>query len=77
MYYFFYENNILLRLVKLSITFTSFTSKLKTTIKAMEFKRKFGRQKKSKPTKGLFLVILLALALFLWYNAESLLKSLF
>lgn len=64
-------------MAKLSITFTSFTSKLKTTIKAMEFKRKFGRQKKSKPTKGLFLILLLALALFLWYNAESLLKSLF
>lgn len=43
----------------------------------MEFKRKFGRQKKSNPKKGLFLVVLLALVLFLWYNAESLLKSLF
>lgn len=43
----------------------------------MEFKRKFGRKKESKPTKGIFLVLLLALALFLWYNAESLLKSLF
>jgi hypothetical protein len=43
----------------------------------MEFKRKFGKQKKSKPQKGLFLVLLLALVLFLWYNAESLLKSLF
>jgi hypothetical protein len=43
----------------------------------MEFKRKFGKQKKSKPAKGLFLVILLALALILWFNTESLLKSLF
>lgn len=42
----------------------------------MEFKRKFGKQKKSKPAKGLFLVILLALVLFLWYKAESILKSL-
>lgn len=43
----------------------------------MEFKRKFGRKKESKPKKGLFLLLLLALVLFLWYNAESLLKSLF
>jgi hypothetical protein len=43
----------------------------------MEFKRKFGKQKESKPKKGLFLVLLLALAIFLWYNAESLLNSLF
>ena len=43
----------------------------------MEFKRKFGRKKESKPKKGLFLVLLLALAIFLWYNAESLLSKLF
>ncbi|KOY51001.1 hypothetical protein I602_561 [Polaribacter dokdonensis DSW-5] len=43
----------------------------------MEFKRKFGRKKESKPKKGLFLVLLLAIILFLWFNAESLLNSLF
>jgi hypothetical protein len=43
----------------------------------MEFKRKFGKKKESKPTKGLMLVLLLALALFLWFKAEPLLNSLF
>ena len=43
----------------------------------MEFKRKFGKQKASKPKKGLFLIVLLAIALYLWFNAESLLKALF
>lgn len=43
----------------------------------MEFKRKFGRKKESKPKKGLFLVLLLALAIYLWYNAEPLLGKLF
>jgi hypothetical protein len=43
----------------------------------MEFKRKFGKQKKSKPTKGLLLVLLLALVLYLWYNAESFFTSFF
>ena len=43
----------------------------------MEFKRKFGKQKKSKPKKGLFLIVLLAIALYLWFNAESILNALF
>lgn len=43
----------------------------------MEFKRKFGKRKKSKPTKGLLLVLFLILALYLWFNAESLIKALF
>lgn len=43
----------------------------------MEFKRKFGKKKESKPKKGLFLVLLLAIVIFLWYNAESLLSKLF
>jgi hypothetical protein len=43
----------------------------------MEFKRKFGRKKESKPVKGLFLVLLLAIAVILWYKAESIMKTLF
>jgi hypothetical protein len=43
----------------------------------MEFKRKFGKQKESKPKKGLMLILLLALALFLWFKAENILNSLF
>lgn len=43
----------------------------------MEFKRKFGKQKKSKPTKGLLLVLLLVLVLYLWFNADSLMNALF
>ncbi|WP_302849809.1 hypothetical protein [Polaribacter pectinis] len=43
----------------------------------MEFKRKFGRQKQSKPTKGLFLVILLAVVLILWFKADAIMEALF
>jgi hypothetical protein len=43
----------------------------------MKFKRKFGKQKESKPKKGLLLVLLLAFALFLWFKAEALLTALF
>jgi len=42
----------------------------------MEFKRKFGRKKKTKPTKGIFLILLLALALFLWFKAEDIINAL-
>ncbi|MGJ8745269.1 hypothetical protein [Polaribacter sp.] len=43
----------------------------------MEFKRKFGRNKETKPVKGLFLVALLALALLLWFKAEDIMNALF
>jgi hypothetical protein len=43
----------------------------------MEFKRRFGKQRESKPKKGIMLVLLLALALFLWFKAESLLSAIF
>lgn len=43
----------------------------------MEFKRRFGKQKESNPRKGIMLVLLLALALFLWFKAESLLTAIF
>ncbi|MEN8964808.1 MAG: hypothetical protein ABF250_02355 [Polaribacter sp.] len=43
----------------------------------MEFKRKFGRKKQAKPKKGLFLVILLAIALILWFKADAIMEALF
>lgn len=43
----------------------------------MEFKRRFGNQKKSQPKKGLFLILLLAIALFLFFNAEKFLNKFF
>ncbi|MEO9570087.1 MAG: hypothetical protein ABJH82_13310 [Polaribacter sp.] len=43
----------------------------------MEFKRKFGRKKQTKPTKGLFLVIVLAFVLILWFKAEDIMNALF
>lgn len=43
----------------------------------MEFKRKFGRRKESKPKKGLLLVILLAVALILWFKADAIMEALF
>ena len=43
----------------------------------MEFKRKFGRQKESKPTKGLLLVLLLVIAVVLWFKADEIMNALF
>jgi flagellar basal body-associated protein FliL len=43
----------------------------------MEIKRKFGKQKESKPKKGLFLVIILIIVVLLWYNAEVILETFF
>lgn len=43
----------------------------------MEFKRKFGNRKKSKPKKGLFLVILLVIVLILWFKADALMEAIF
>jgi hypothetical protein len=43
----------------------------------MEFKRKFGNRKQKNSKKGLFLVILLALAILFWYKAEDLINLFF
>jgi hypothetical protein len=43
----------------------------------MEFRRKFGKQKEKKSLKGLFLIILLVVVLYLWFNADSFIKALF
>jgi hypothetical protein len=42
----------------------------------MEFKRKFGKRRETKPVKGLFLVLLLAFVLFLWFKAGSIIEAL-
>jgi len=39
----------------------------------MEFKRRFGNQKRGNPKRGLFLVILLIVVLYLFFNAEKIL----
>ena len=46
-------------------------------MREIKFKRKFGRQKTSKPKKGIFLVLLLLIAILLWYKAESLMNAIF
>jgi hypothetical protein len=43
----------------------------------MEFRRKFGRKKRTKPTKGIFLILLLAIAIILWFKAEDIMHALF
>jgi hypothetical protein len=43
----------------------------------MKIGRKFGNQKKSKPQKGAFLVLLLVIVLFLWFKTDSLIAGLF
>jgi len=43
----------------------------------MEFRRKFGRKKESKPIKGIFLILLLLVAIILWFKMEAILDALF
>ena len=43
----------------------------------MEFKRKFGKKKQTKPTKGVFLILLLVIAVLLWFKMEPIMNSLF
>ncbi|WP_262510182.1 MULTISPECIES: hypothetical protein [Polaribacter] len=43
----------------------------------MEFKRKFGRKRESKPTKGLLYIVLLAVVIILWLKAEDIMSALF
>ncbi len=43
----------------------------------MKFQRRFGNRRKAAPKKGLFLVLLLVMVLFLWYNAEKIIENLF
>ncbi|WP_181374525.1 hypothetical protein [Polaribacter aquimarinus] len=45
----------------------------------IKFQRKFSstRVKQAKPKKGLFLVLLLAIALILWFKAEAIMDYFF
>ncbi|WP_262509522.1 hypothetical protein [Tenacibaculum agarivorans] len=42
----------------------------------MKFQKRFGNRKRSNPKKGLFLIVLLAIALYLFFNAEKILGRL-
>lgn len=42
----------------------------------MKFKRRFGNRKKANPKRGLFLLFLLVVVLFLFYNAEKIIGKL-
>ncbi|TYP99453.1 hypothetical protein C7447_10149 [Tenacibaculum adriaticum] len=37
----------------------------------MKFERRFGNQKKTNPKRGLFLVVLLIIVLYLFFNADK------
>ncbi len=43
----------------------------------MEFKRRFGKRRKANPKKGLYLVILLVLVLYLFFNADKIIGRYF
>ncbi len=43
----------------------------------MEFKRKFGNKQRKQPKKGVFLILLLLIVLFIWFKAESIIKFFF
>ncbi|WP_262713963.1 hypothetical protein [Tenacibaculum aiptasiae] len=40
----------------------------------MKFQRRFGNRKRTNPKRGLFLVLLLAVVLFLWFYADKLME---
>ena len=37
----------------------------------MKFERRFGNRKKTKPKKGLYLICLLIVVLYLFFNADT------
>lgn len=41
----------------------------------MEFKRRFGNRKKTSPKKGLYLILMLIIILYLFFNADKIIKS--
>jgi len=49
---------------------------MKENKKKLDFGR-FKKRKKTKPKKGLFLILLLVIALLLWFNAEKILDRFF
>jgi len=40
----------------------------------MKFQRRFGNRKKSNPKRGLFLIVLLIVVLYLFFNADKFLE---
>ncbi|WP_299677632.1 hypothetical protein [uncultured Tenacibaculum sp.] len=40
----------------------------------MKFQKRFGNRKRTNSKRGLFLVVLLALALYLFFNADKILS---
>lgn len=42
----------------------------------MEFKRRYGGRRQANPKRGMFLVMLLVLVLYLFFNAEELFSKL-
>lgn len=43
----------------------------------MKFQKRFGERKRSNPKRGLFLILLLAIVLYLFFNAENILGMIF
>ncbi|WP_299107897.1 hypothetical protein [uncultured Tenacibaculum sp.] len=41
----------------------------------MKFERRFGNRKRTNPKRGLFLVLLLIIVLYLFFNAEKFLDK--
>ena len=43
----------------------------------MEFKRRFGKNKKTEPKKGIFLIVVLIVVLYLFFNADKIIGRFF
>ena len=43
----------------------------------MKFSRRFGSRKRSRPRRGLFLVVLLIIVVYLWMNMEDIITRWF
>ncbi|SOS47529.1 conserved hypothetical protein [Tenacibaculum dicentrarchi] len=43
--------------------------------KKMEFKRRFGSRKRTESKKGLFLIVVLIIVLYLFFNADNFLEK--
>ena len=43
----------------------------------MKFQRRFGNRKKTNPKKGLYLIIMLIVVLYLFFNADSIIGKYF
>ncbi|MDO6745229.1 hypothetical protein [Tenacibaculum soleae] len=43
----------------------------------MKFQRRFGNRKKTNPKKGLYLIIMLIVVLYLFFNADAIIGKYF